>query len=353
MPKFPWIIAVFLVLIASIIVYNKIINPPYSVAAKGPPKIKVLQVNGIVLLPKPLDNNIISSGTLLASENVDLHPMASGTITQLNLHEGSFVKAGTLLVKLFDDDLQAQLKKLEAQRDADERTEARMKALLAINGVGQQDYDNALTELKGVLADIDNAKAQIVKTEIRAPFDGIVGLRDVSLGAYLTPSTTVASLQDINPLKIDFSVPEKYAAEIAKGDIVKFTVSGFSRSFAARVFAIEPHVDEDTRMINVRALVQNADAKLLPGAFANVEVVLKRIENALMVPSQCLIPNIRNKTIFIAKNGKAESRVVQTGIRTESMVQITNGLEAGDTVVTSSLLFVQPGINLKVTVSPN
>ncbi len=353
MPKFSWIIAGFLIFIASIILYNKVINPPYSVAAKGPPKNRVLQVSGIVLRPKALDNNILSSGTLVASESVDLQAQASGSITQLNLREGSFVKAGTLLVKLFDDDLQAQLKKLEAQRESDERTEARMKALLAVSGVGQQDYDNALTELKGVLADIDNIKAQIEKTEIRAPFDGIVGLRNVSPGAYLTPATVVASLQKINPLKIDFSVPEKYAPEINKGDVIKFTISGFTKGFTANVFAIEPHVDEDSRMIKVRALVKNPDAKLLPGAFADVEVVLKRIDDALMVPSQCIIPDIRNKNVFIVKAGLAEARVVHTGIRTESMVQITDGLEAGDTVVTSSLLFVRPKMNLNVAVAPN
>jgi membrane fusion protein (multidrug efflux system) len=353
MPKFSWIIAGLLILISSIILYNKVINPPYSVASKGPAKSKILQVSGIVLDPAPLDNNILSSGTLLASENVDLQAQASGSITQLNLHEGSFVKAGTLLVKLFDLDLQAQLKKLEAQQESYERTEARMKALLAVNGVGQQDYDNALTQLKGVLADIDNIKAQIEKTEIRAPFDGIVGLRNVSPGAYLTPATVVASLQKINPLKIDFSVPEKYAPELNKGDIIKFTIAGFSKGFTAKVFAIEPHVDEDSRMIKVRALVQNPDAKLLPGAFADVEVVLKRIENALMVPTQSVIPNLRNKTIFIVKNGKAESRIVETGIRTEYKVQITDGLEAGDTVVTSSLLFVKPGMNLNVAIAPN
>jgi membrane fusion protein (multidrug efflux system) len=353
MSKFSWIIATLLTVIAAIILYNKVINPPFSSAAKGPPKPKVLQVNAIVLQPTALDNNILSSGTLVASENVNLQAQASGAITLLNLPEGSFVNSGTLLVRLFNDDLQAQLKKLEAQQESAERTEQRMKALLAVNGVGQQDYDNALTSLKGILADIDNVKALIEKTEVRAPFDGIVGLRNVSMGAYVTPATIIASLQKINPLKIDFSVPEKYAPEINKGDIIKFTISGFSKAFTARVFAIEPHVDEDSRMIQVRALVQNPDAKLLPGAFADVEVILKRIDGALMVPTQCVIPNLRDKTIYIAKGGKAEARTVQTGIRTESMVQITDGLEAGDTVVTSSLLFMKPKIDLSVAVAPN
>jgi membrane fusion protein (multidrug efflux system) len=353
MSKFSWVIAGLLIVISSIILYNKVINPPYSAAARGPAKSRVLQVSGIVLQPIALENNILSSGTLVASDNVDLQAQASGTITRLNLQEGSYVKAGTLLVKLFDDDLQAQLKKLEALEESAVRTEERMKALLAINGVGQQDYDNALTQLKSTRADIDNCKALIEKTEIRAPFDGMIGLRNVSLGAYLTPATIVASLQKINPLKIDFSVPEKYAPEINKGDIVKFTISGFSKDFTARVFAIEPHVDEDSRMIKVRALVQNPDAKLLPGAFADVEVVLKRIEGALMVPTQAVIPNLRDKTVYVAKAGMAEARIVQTGIRNQSMVQITGGLLPGDTVITSSLLFLKPNLNLNVAIVPN
>ena len=351
MKNFAWFISALIVVILGIILYNKILHPPYSASEKNAPRNTILRVNGIVVQPTSLDNNVLSSGTLVASENVDLHAQASGTITEMNLQEGSFVAKGTLLIKLFDSDLKAQIKKLDAQKDAAERTEHRLKQLLAINGVGQQDYDNALTQYKGICADIDNVKAQIEKTEIHAPFDGIVGLRNVSSGAYLTPAITVASLQKINPLKIDFSVPEKYAAEINKGDMVKFTIAGFSTGFVAKVYAIEPHVDEDTRMIKVRALVQNADAKLLPGAFADVEVVLKRIDGALMVPTQCVIPNIRNKQVIVVKNGKAEFRVVQTGIRNESTVQITHGIDAGDTVVTSSLLFVKSAMNLNVTVA--
>ena len=204
MSKFSWIIATLLTVIAAIILYNKVINPPFSSASRGPQKPKVLQVNAIVLQPTALDNNILSSGTLVASENVNLQAQASGAITLLNLPEGSFVNSGTLLVRLFNDDLQAQLKKLEAQQESAGRTEQRMKALLAVNGVGQQDYDNALTTLKGILADIDNIKALIEKTEVRAPFDGIVGLRNVSMGAYVTPSTIIASLQEDQPFEDRF-----------------------------------------------------------------------------------------------------------------------------------------------------
>ncbi len=338
-------------LMLCIIIYNKIINPQYA-DTKGPAiKNKVLQVNGFIVQPRELENSVLTSGTLIASENIDLHAQVSGVITGLNLKEGSFVNKGTLLVKFFDDDLQAQHKKLEAQKETAEKTEKRMKQLLAINGVGEQEYDNASTQLKVVLADIENIKAQIEKTETRAPFSGMLGLKNISQGAYITPATTIASLQQINPLKVDFTIPEKYSSSVGNGDPVKFTVAGFSKTFVAKVSAIEPQVDENTRSIKVRAIVQNNDAKLFPGAFANIDLGLKKINNALMIPTQCIIPDMRSKKVVVVKNGAADFRIVETGIRGDSLIQITKGLNAGDTVVTSALLFIKPKMTLKVTLS--
>jgi membrane fusion protein, multidrug efflux system len=346
------IFAVALVsLIAGIIVYNKVIHPPYTAPSNTSQKARTLQVNAVMARPAAIDNSVLASGTLVASEEVELHSQVSGIITSLNLHEGALVAKGTLLVKLFDSDLQAQLKKIEAQKETAEKTEARMKELLAINGIGQQEYDNALTLVKTMAADIDNIKAQIQKTEIRAPFSGMLGLRNVSEGAYLTPAVTIATLQKTDPLKIDFAIPERYASEIRTGDMLQFSVAGFSTKFSAKVFAIEPRIDEETRTLRMRAFVKNSDAKLFAGAFANVELALAKIDNALMVPSQCVVPDARSKKVVVVKGGKAEFRVVTTGIRTEFSVQITSGIAAGDTVVTSSLLFVKPGMDLNVTVA--
>jgi membrane fusion protein (multidrug efflux system) len=340
-----------LALLAGVIVYNKVIHPPYSASSSTAQKARVLQVSAVVVRPQTIDNSVLASGTLIASEEVDLHSQVSGIITSLNIREGAQVAKGALLVKLFDSDLQAQLKKLQAQKETAEKTEQRLKQLLAINGVGQQEYDNAFTLVKTIDADIDNVKAQIEKTEIRAPFSGVLGLRSVSEGAYLTPATAIASLQKTDPLKIDFAIPEQYASEIRNGDMLQFSVSGFGPKFSAQVFAVEPRIDEDTRTLKVRALVKNTDAKLMAGAFANVDLALAKIDGAFMAPSQCIVPDARSKKVVVAKGGKAEFRVVTTGIRTESAVQITSGLVAGDTIVTSSLLFVKPGMDLKVAVA--
>ena len=349
MSKFGWFLLALVVLVAGVIVYNKILHPKEEAAPAGkggPPK--EISVNGFVIAPKNLDNGIVASGTLLANEEVELHPEASGKITQLNLNEGTSVNKGTLLVKLFDADLQATLKKLELQKESAEKTETRLKQLLAINGIGQQEYDNAVTQLNNIKADIELTQAQISKTEVRAPFNGVVGLKNVSIGAYVSPTTSIATLQQIDPLKVDFTVPEKYSSSLAKGDVIKFTVDGSAENFSGKVFAIEPKIDEATRSIKVRALVQNSKTKLFPGAFAKIDLGLKSVEGALMVPTQCIIPEARNKKLIVVKDGKAKFVIVETGVRNESYIQITSGVEIGDTIVATALMYVKPDAGVKV-----
>ncbi|MBP6730596.1 MAG: efflux RND transporter periplasmic adaptor subunit [Chitinophagales bacterium] len=349
MSKFTWFIVAIVVLVTGIIVYNKVLHPKQNGPARpagGPPK--AMSVNGFVVQPRNLDNNILASGTLLANEEVELHPEVSGKIIQLNLNEGSPVTKGTLLVKLFDADLQAQVKKLISQKETAEKTEQRVKQLLAINGVGQSEYDAAVTTLAGINADIEYTQAQISKTEIRAPFNGIVGLKNVSLGAFVSPTTTIATLQQVDPLKVDFSVPEKYSSALNKGDAIKFTVDGFTQNFVAKVYAIEPRIDESTRTVKVRGLAQNAGAKLFPGAFAKIDLGLKNIQGALMVPTQCIIPAARDKKVIVVHDGKAEFVKVETGLRNESYIQITSGVEQGDTLVATALMYVKPGSDVKV-----
>ncbi len=350
MSKITWIIISALVIVVGIIIYTKVSSSKTAantaIAAGAPKEIKV---GAFIVHPQNIENNISASGSLLAFEDVDLHSEVSGKIVQLNLNEGTAVSKGTLLVKLFDDDLQAQLKKLDVQKTSAEKTADRLHQLLSINGVGQQEYDDAQTQVKSIQADMDNIKAQISKTEIRAPFNGIVGLRNVSMGAYLTQSTVVATLQQIDQMKIDFTIPEKYSTTVTKGNVLQFTVDGRNENFNAKVYAIEPKIDEQTRTIKVRALVQNTTAKLLPGMYAKVDVGLKNIENALMVPTQCIIPDARNKKVVVVKNGIGTFVKVETGLRNEAMIQITKGVEIGDTIVSTGIMFVKPNAKLKVT----
>lgn len=350
MSKFTWAILALIVLVAGIIVYNKVLHPKEGAApaaAGGPPK--EMSVTGYIVKAKTLDNNIQASGSLLAYEDVELHPEVSGKIVDLNLQEGKAVSKGTLLVKLYDADLQAQLKKLQVQRVTAEKTAQRLKQLLAINGIGQQEYDNAALQLDNIDADIMITQAAIAKTEVRAPFSGVIGLKNVSLGAVISPATTIATLQQIDQLKIDFTVPEKYTDAVNVGDVIRFTVDGQDETFNGKVYAIEPKIDEATRSVKIRAQVQNSKAKLYPGAFAKIDLGLKSIEGAYMVPTQSIIPEARNKKLIVVKDGKAEFRIVQTGVRSESYIQITEGLNEGDTIVTTAIMYVKPNMGIKVT----
>ena len=349
MSRLAWFFIGLLILVGSIIFYNKFLHPQNTqpMGNAGNKNVPV-NVEVYVVHPQNLENNILASGTLLAFDEVDLHCDVAGKITQLNLNEGESVKKGDLLVKLFDADLQAQLKKLQAQKETADKTEQRLKQLLPINGIGQQDYDNAFTQQKSLQADIDNLNAQIQKTEIRAPFNGVVGLKNVSIGAYLTPTQSVATLQNISQLKMDFTIPEKYASTIRKGDVLKFQVDGSNESFVAKTYAIEPQIDAETRSIKARALVQNVSNALLPGAFAKIDLGLKSIDGALLVPTQSIIPEARFKKIIVVKNGKADFRKVETGVRNESMIQITSGIESGDSIVTTGILYVKPNSVLKI-----
>jgi membrane fusion protein, multidrug efflux system len=350
MSKFTWFILALVLLVGGIIFYNKVLHPPETAVkapAGGPPK--AMAITGFVVQPKSIQNAIQASGTLLANEEIELRPEISGKIIQLNLNEGSAVSKGALLVKLYDADLQAQLKKLQVQKETADKTVQRLKQLLAINGIGAQEYDNALIQFNNIIADMELVQTQISKTEIRAPFSGVIGLKSVSNGAYVSPATAIARLQQIDPLKIDFTIPQKYFSSIRKNDQVTFAVDGSDETFAGKVFAIEPRIEEATRTIKIRAQVQNQKAKLFPGAFAKVDLGLKMIDSALMVPTQCIIPEARNKKVIVVKNGKAEFVKVETGVRSESYIQITSGVEAGDTLVATGLMYIKPNAPVIVT----
>ncbi|MDD5673828.1 MAG: efflux RND transporter periplasmic adaptor subunit [Chitinivibrionales bacterium] len=306
-----------------------------------------LTVEGFVVQPSVLTQTISVSGTLKPFEETVLMPEVAGRVVLINLPEGKFVEKGTLLVRLFNDDLQAGLKKAQAQLQLAELTERRQGELLKKNGASQSDYDQALLQVNSINADIEALAAQIRKTEVRAPFDGTIGLRNISVGAEVIPGTALATIRSQQHLKLDFSVPEQYSNQIKPGMKIAFSVQGGDTEYNATVMATEEGIDIMTRNLKVRAVVSNKDVKLKPGAFANVELQLGENRNALMVPTQAIIPQERNKQLIVARNGKASFITVQTGIRQAASVQVVNGIAPGDTVVTTGILFLKPGANLK------
>jgi membrane fusion protein, multidrug efflux system len=319
--------------------------PPRAAGSMGASTVK-----GIVVTPQALDNIVRSSGTVLPSEAVDLAAEAAGRVVKIAFEEGRPVARGALLVKLNDDDLQAQLRKVELQIQLAQEQENRQKHLFEMNGISKEQYDISLNQVNMLIADRDNLVAAIRKREVRAPFDGVVGLRYVSEGAYVSQTTRIASMQRINPLKVDFAIPEKYAGEVAVGDLVHFRNEKTTQQFVGRLYAIEPKIDPTMGTLQLRARFDNPSGKLFPGAYVQIELRLKQMKGALMVPTQAIIPVLKGQTVLVRRNGIVVSVPVRIGVRTATTVQITEGLASGDTVITTGIMQLRPGMPVRVSV---
>jgi membrane fusion protein (multidrug efflux system) len=302
----------------------------------------------MVVTPQALSADIRVPGTIMASESTEIHPEVSGRIVDLNLREGGYINKGALIAKLYDGDIQAQLKKLEVQLKIAEQTEQRQGQLLEIQGISKQDYDMSLLQVQTLKADIEINREAIRKTEIRAPFSGKLGLKNVSPGAYVTPANILTTISQVSNLKIQFSVPERYGALLTNGLPVSFAIDGTNKTFQASVLATEVRIDEMTRSLAVRAAIKDKDPALIPGAFAEVRIVLGRSDDALMIPSIIVIPQGRKKQVYQYQDGKAMPVEIETGVRDSIQIEVTSGLKAGDTVITSSLLFLRPGMDVSL-----
>jgi membrane fusion protein (multidrug efflux system) len=347
MNKLSGVLSIFILLILSACSAKKPdakANPAGGAGARNMP----MSVEGYIINTSTVSESIEVPGNVLPFESTELHPEVSGRVVALNINEGSYVKKGTLLAKLFDGDLQAQLKKLQVQLNIAERTVQRLGELLKIQGVSQQEYDLSTLEANNIRADMDIVRTNIGRTAIRAPFNGRIGLKNISLGAYVTPQTIIATIQQVDQLKLEFTVPEKYTSRIKVGQTISFSVEGSRKNLLAKVMATEGSVLETNRSLQIRALVMGKDPKLIPGAFAKVNLDFGKDENAMLVPTQAVIPGARNKQVIVYRNGKANFTVVTTGVRDSSMVQLTEGVNVGDTIITTGLLAVKPNAPVKI-----
>jgi len=345
------ITTIIILLISGTIFYPKI-KPLLAEKIKkeittGPPirqQQQRLNVNGYIISPVRMSELVKSTGTLRPDEEVDLSFETSGKIVAIYFKEGSRVKKGELLAKINDKPLQAQLEKLLAQKKLAELKEFRQRNLLDRDAISQESYDQIQTELQTLQADINLVSARILETELRAPFDGIIGLRYISEGAYATPSTKIARLLKISPIKIEFSIPERYPSDVRIGFPIKFKIDGIDNDFNASVYAIDPKVDINTRTIILRALYPNRNEELKPGRYAGITMTLNQIDNAIAIPTEALIAEMEGEKVFIYRNGRAQSIIVNTGLRTESQIQITKGLKFGDTLLTTGILQLRQGL---------
>ena len=355
MKKKKWIITsvILVVFCTGLVVYNHYRGSSSAADADPseisiPRKSSVLNVNGLVVRPQTLTDGITSVGSLLPDEEVDLSFETSGKIVSINFQEGSTVRKGELLAKVNDKPLLAQLSRYEAQLKLAEDRVYRQSALLEKDAVSLEAYEQARTELAMLNADIDIVRSNIALTELHAPCDGVIGLRNVSEGAYASPSVVVAKLTKIKPLKIDLSVPERYASQIKPGTRLTFTVEGYNETFHAEVYATESKIDPNTHYFSVRAHYPNTRGRLLPGRFVSVKIRMHDIPDAIAIPTQAVVPEMGVDKVFLYKGGKAHAVAIKTGLRTESRIQVVEGLAPGDTLIVSGTLQLREGLPVKL-----
>ncbi len=345
------IITLLLLSIVGLIVFRITKNSTEGNKAKDKgDKKDPITVNGMVLIGQTFNNNLSLSGSIDANEQVEIRSEVSGIVDKINFQEGSNVAKGQVLFKINDIELRAQLAQAKTKESLAFENERRAKLLLQKEAISQEEYDIASADYRSAKAQSQLISAQIGKTSVKAPFSGKIGLRNISPGTYVTPTVLVANLVNVGKLKITFSIPEKYASQIKLKTTLNFKVTNSTEKYAAKVYAIEPGIDINTRTLQVRALADNSAGKLLPGTFAIIDLPLDVIKDAILVPSQAIVPIQKGKKVYITNNGKAKEVKVETTTRTDSSVLVLSGLKIGDTLITSGVMSLKDEAPIKVTV---
>ena len=313
-------------------------------------KDKPTALSGMVVKYETFDNNLSLSGSIEANEQVEIRSEVSGLVEGIYFQEGSNVSKGQVLFKVNDIELRAQLRQTKTREGLAFENERRAKLLLQKEAISQEEYDVARADLKSAQAQSQLIQAQIAKTSVRAPFSGKIGLRSISPGTYITPMILVAKLVNIGKLKITFSIPEKYASQVKTNTVLTFKVAGSDIKYSAKVYAIDPEIAVATRTLQVRAIAENKDGKLLPGTFANVELPLDIIKDAIIIPTEAIVPIQNGKKVFVTVNGLAKELMIETATRTETSVLVLSGLKEGDTVITNGVMALKNDDKVKVTI---
>lgn len=342
------VITILAIALGGMIVYritkNKSENEKGDKNGKKPP----MTVNAIKVEPQDYSNSISLSGSIEANEQIEIHSEVSGIVENISFTEGAQVSKGQVLLKVNDVELRAQLAQAKTKEGLSSENERRAKLLLQKEAISQEEYDIASADFRSMKAQTQLIQAQIGKTSIRAPFSGRIGLRNISPGTYVTPTTLIANLVSSNQLKITFSIPEKYASQITKGSEINFTVPNVADKFKAKIYALEPGIELSTRTMKIRALTDNSNGKLLPGTFANIELSLGTIKDAIIIPTEVVVPVQEGKVVYIAQNGKAKEVKIEALARTDKNIVITSGLNPGDSLITTGVMSLKNDADIKV-----
>jgi membrane fusion protein (multidrug efflux system) len=305
-------------------------------------------VDGIIMTPNFIEYTIEATGNLIPYEQVQVRSERAGKLISLSFEESSFVPAGKVLAVIDDAELKAQKNRLEVNLDLAKKEVARGLELLAIQGISEEEVDRLRNRVEDLDAEIKILEIQIEKSVIKAPFSGLIGLRQISQGAYITPNDIIAELRQINPIKLEFDVPEKFLNQVKVGQVLNFSTVGQNENYQATVYAIATEIAPGTRTFKVRARANNGNNELKPGQFAKVTLVTGTNKNGIVVPTDAVIPILNGKQVFVAKNGIAKAVTVVTGDRIGSDVEVVEGLSLGDIVITSGLLTITDGLPVNV-----
>jgi len=342
-------IAVFFVLLLGLIAYRIMNNPSDSgkkdqKGDKKPP----MTVDAIVVNTQNYAASISLSGSIEASENVEVRSEVSGIVEKIYFTEGTFVKQGQALLKISDLELKALLAQAKTKQNLASENYRRAKLLLEKEAISVEEHDMAKAEFQSLQAQTQVIQAQLSKTTIKAAFSGKIGLRNISAGAYITPTTLITKLVSTNDVKISFAVPEKYASEIKDKSKISFTIPNQTSTFTATIYAVEPEIDTQTRTLKIKALATNPNGALVAGTFATIALPLKQNAAAILIPSEAVVPVQKGKVVFLAKNGKAKEIPITTTSRTDKEVLVSEGIKAGDTLIISGIMALKDDADIKV-----
>ncbi|MFZ4796103.1 MAG: efflux RND transporter periplasmic adaptor subunit [Bacteroidia bacterium] len=339
-----------IILVIALLAWPKIFNKKEesnNAAAKQQKTAPPVKVSYVIAQKQSVANTIQAIGNIIADEEVELHAEAQGRVVKINFTEGSFISKGKQILKIYDGDLQAQLTKALVNKKLKLDTEKRNKILLDKGAISQEAYEVSLTDLNATNADIELFKENIKHTEIIAPFSGKIGLKYISEGSFINSSTKIASMQKIDRVKIEFSIPERYISQVNVGTTVSFKVDGIQKSFNAKIYAIEPKVDPVNRNVLIRAFCENNNGVLLPGLFAKIEVPLNNKEGVFLIPTQSVVPILKGQKVFVIHGDSAIEQKVEVAGRNDLNVEVISGLKTGDTVVVSGIIQMKQGTKIK------
>jgi membrane fusion protein (multidrug efflux system) len=308
-----------------------------------------MPVGAVPVQTQDINVTIDTVGTLLASESAEIRAEIAGTVKTVNFTEGQPVKKDDSLVEIDDSLIRADLMKAEAAYNVRQSAFTRNDKLKSSGYVSSQDWEQIRGSLEEAKADIESTRIRLDKTKVRAPFDGQAGLRSFSVGDYVKVGDLLTTLDAVDPVKITFTMPEKNYGDIKPGQKISFFVDAWpSESFSGDIYAISPHINQDTRNFEVKAAIPNGEGRLRPGMFARVGIVTAVHEGARVIPEQAIVPKGDDSFVFVVRDGKAVLQKISIGLRQKGSVEVTSGLTAGETVVTEGIMKIQDGAPVMV-----